>query len=102
MKLSILNPQPSTGIKVFACIALTVLFLLTAGASSRPSAADPVAGNGRLTNEISALEDRIETLERKLDHLERKLDGLDYSLSQYSSEIIDKIEDVEDAVKSLR
>jgi chaperonin cofactor prefoldin len=56
----------------------------------------------RQMDTVSSLEDKIEALERRIDNLERKIDQLDYSLSQYGSEIIDRIEDVEDAVKSLR
>jgi hypothetical protein len=43
MKLPILNPQLSTGMKVFAGTAIAVLFLLAVGASGRQPAADPVA-----------------------------------------------------------
>jgi septal ring factor EnvC (AmiA/AmiB activator) len=88
--------------KAFACMVLAVLFLLMAGASGKQPGDSPSIETGNLVNEISALEDRIEALERKLDRLESKIDALDYNIYKSGQEIIDRIEDVEDAVKSLR
>jgi septal ring factor EnvC (AmiA/AmiB activator) len=108
MKRSTFNSQLSTvafsipSAKTFACVCLAVLFLLMTGASGSRQTDSPAVETGKLINEISALEDRIEALERKIDNLNSKIDELDYSIYKSGQEIIDKIEDVESAVKSLR
>jgi predicted nucleic acid-binding Zn-ribbon protein len=79
---------------------LVILFSVMSGASVREPALP--AETVTLMNEISGLEDKINALVYKLDKLESKMDALDYSIYKSSQEIIDKIEDVESAVKSLR
>jgi hypothetical protein len=108
MKLSTFNSQPSIVVfsvpfaKTFACTCLAVLFFLITGVAGSNPTDSPAADTGGLMNSISSLEDRIEALERKIDNLNSKIDGLDYSIYKSEQEIIDKIEDVESAVKSLR
>ncbi|MDR2915727.1 MAG: hypothetical protein LBV74_12980 [Tannerella sp.] len=55
-----------------------------------------------LKMKISGFEDKIENLEYKIDRLESKLEALDYSIYRSGQEILDKIEDVESAVKELK
>ncbi len=55
-----------------------------------------------LKMKISGFEDKIESLEYKIDRLESKLEALDYSIYKSGQEILDKIEDVESAVRELK
>jgi predicted nucleic acid-binding Zn-ribbon protein len=83
-------------------IGLIILFSGVSGTSVKESENPLPAETVTLMNEISGLEDKISALEYKLDKLESKMEALDYSIYKSGQEIIDKIEDVESAVKSLR
>jgi NADP-dependent 3-hydroxy acid dehydrogenase YdfG len=77
-------------------VACFVLLLTGASGSSGSGTAE------KLHEEVSGTADRLDVLERKLDNLERQLDGLSDRLDGYGRDIMDKLRDVESAVKDLR